>query len=287
MTHHDVCPVRDGQIREHDIVVAPAFVNKPAALFKRCKQIPLFCSIYGSGPETIRTLPVRVLSHQNTFDPAIGHSRKKISILELQNFIDIVPQRIRWICKESDHGVRCVFDISRIDDFQMIVEIKRQILQMQDAGFPIFALFALDIDSMTGCEVSEMVQGIPNITLATANETIVSLQSDSFDPPHIDLVDRSIVEDLVKKLLEPFILSCLNRPVSGYDIIREINEQFHVIVPMARIYSYLYDLERRNYLKTRTEGRSKVYEATPAGEEYIRRRRQDIFAVLGYLFENR
>ncbi|MDV4343191.1 PadR family transcriptional regulator [Methanoculleus sp. YWC-01] len=212
---------------------------------------------------------------------------KKISILELQNFIDIVPQRIRWICKESDHGVRCVFDISRIDDFQMIVEIKRQILQMQDAGFPIFALFALDIDSMTGCEVSEMVQGIPNITLATANETIVSLQSDSFDPPHIDLVDRSIVEDLVKKLLEPFILSCLNRPVSGYDIIREINEQFHVIVPMARIYSYLYDLERRNYLKTRTEGRSKVYEATPAGEEYIRRRRQDIFAVLGYLFENR
>jgi hypothetical protein len=212
---------------------------------------------------------------------------KKISILELQNFIDIVPQRIRWICKESDHGVRCVFDISRIDDFQMIVEIKRQILQMQDAGFPISALFALDIDSMTGCEVSEMVQGIPNITIATANETIVSLQSDSFDPPHIDLVDRSIVEDLVKKLLEPFILSCLNRPVSGYDIIREINEQFHVIVPMARIYSYLYDLERRNYLKTRTEGRSKVYEATPAGEEYIRRRRQDIFAVLGYLFENR
>mgnify|MGYP000029792652 CR=1 FL=1 len=212
---------------------------------------------------------------------------KKISILELQDSIDRVPQKIRWICKESDHGVRCVFDISRIDDFQMIAEIKRQILQMQGAGLPISALFALDIDSMTGYELSEMVQGIPNITIATANETIVSLQSNSFDPPHIDLVDRSIVEDLVKKLLEPLILSCLNRPVSGYDIIREINEQFHVIVPMARIYSYLYDLERRNYLKTRTEGRSKVYEATPAGEEYIRRRRQEIFAVLGYLVENR
>jgi hypothetical protein len=212
-----------------------------------------------------------------------------ISILELQDSIDRLPQIIRRIYEERgrENGLRCLFDLSRIDDFQKIVGAKRQIMQMQDAGMPISVLFAFEINSMTGAEVSEIRQGIPNTTITTANETIVSLQSNLTDPPQIDLADRAVVEDVVKKLLEPLILSSLVRPVSGYDILREINEQFHVIVPMARVYSYLYDLERRHLLETRTEGRSKVYVPTPAGEEYIRRRKQDIFAILRYILETK
>jgi hypothetical protein len=214
---------------------------------------------------------------------------RRISIFELRGSIDEVLHIICQIHEEGgrDRGTRCLFDISRIDDFQKIVGIKQQILYLQDAGAPISALFAFDINSMTGVEVSEFVQDIANTTILTANETIISLQSNSIDPPHIDLADRAVVEDVVKKLLEPLILSCLTRPVSGYDILREINEQFHVIVPMARVYSYLYDLEEKSYLETRTEGRSKMYVATRAGEEYIRRRREDIYAILRCILENR
>ncbi|MDD4252832.1 MAG: PadR family transcriptional regulator [Methanoculleus horonobensis] len=212
----------------------------------------------------------------------------KISVLELQNSIDKVPQSICRISEDGDEsqGIRCLLDFSRIDDMQKIMAVKHQILQMQDASLPISALLAFDISAMTDAEVSEIIQGMPNATIMTVNETIVSFRSNSLDLLDINLADRTIVEDMVKRLLEPLILSCLARPVSGYDILREINEHFHVLVPMARIYSYLYDLEKRDFLETRTEGRSKVYVATPAGEDYIRRKKQDIFAILKFIIED-
>ncbi len=213
---------------------------------------------------------------------------KRISVLELRDSIDELPQVIDHICDGTNEGqgTRCVFDFSRIDDFRSIVKVKQQILEMQDAGVPISVLLALDTSSMTSAETSEIVWGIPHITIMTANETVVSLRPEPRNTPRIDVADRTVVEDVVKKLLEPLILSYLTRPVSGYDILRGINERFHVIIPMARVYSYLYDLEKKEYLETRTEGRSKVYSATRAGEEYIHHRKQEIHAILKHVFEN-
>ena len=68
------------------------------------------------------------------------------------------------------------------------------------------------------------------------------------------------------------MLSLLEKPISGYDIVHEIHSRYNVLIPQARIYTYLYDLEKRGYLIMRTSGKSKLYSPTDAGKKYISNR---------------
>ena len=84
------------------------------------------------------------------------------------------------------------------------------------------------------------------------------------------------MDGVVKKSLEVLILSCLNRPVSGFDILKEINNRFHVIIPLARVYTYLYELEKDGVLVTRISGRSKMYVPTEQGDAFIIQRLNEL-----------
>jgi len=87
----------------------------------------------------------------------------------------------------------------------------------------------------------------------------------------------------VKKSLEPVVLSLLGKPVSGYDIVHEIHNRYHVLIPQARIYTYLYDLEKKGVLTMKTSGKSKLYSPTEAGKKYIETRLNEFKFVFRHI----
>ena len=78
----------------------------------------------------------------------------------------------------------------------------------------------------------------------------------------------------------------LEQPVSGFDILKDISDRFHVEIPLARVYSYLYTLENKGLVTTQIRGRAKIYIPTGEGRVFIDRRLHDIRAaheyILGY-----
>ena len=64
--------------------------------------------------------------------------------------------------------------------------------------------------------------------------------------------------------------------ISGFDIIREINERFHVTIPLARVYTYLYELEKNKILTTTLRGNLRIYSPTKEGVVYIKGRLSEI-----------
>jgi two-component system, response regulator PdtaR len=78
----------------------------------------------------------------------------------------------------------------------------------------------------------------------------------------------------------------LKQPVSGFDIIKDISDRFHVEIPLARVYSYLYNLEDKGLVSTQIRGRAKMYAPTDCGRVFIEKRLDDLRAahehILGY-----
>lgn len=67
--------------------------------------------------------------------------------------------------------------------------------------------------------------------------------------------------------IEAIILSKLRRePLSGYDLIKLFQKDFHVLVSSGTMYSTLYSLERQGLIKGSTSGRKKVFELTHLGK---------------------
>ncbi|MGP8167770.1 MAG: PadR family transcriptional regulator, partial [Methanoregula sp.] len=94
---------------------------------------------------------------------------------------------------------------------------------------------------------------------------------------------QATIDDVVKKSLEPVVLSLLEKPISGYDIVHEIHNRYNVLIPQARIYTYLYDLEQKGYLLMKTSGKSKLYSPTDSGKKYIHNRLNEFKFVFRHI----
>ncbi|MEI6841494.1 MAG: helix-turn-helix transcriptional regulator [Methanomicrobiales archaeon] len=90
-------------------------------------------------------------------------------------------------------------------------------------------------------------------------------------------------DDVVRKLLEPVVLSLLEKPISGHDIVHEIHSRYNVLIPHARIYMYLYDLEQKGYLVMKTSGKSKLYCPTETGKKHISQKLNDFKLVFQHI----
>ena len=93
---------------------------------------------------------------------------------------------------------------------------------------------------------------------------MLSFAHRSFPAESVTVVPQETLEEVVKKSLEPVVLSLLERPISGYDIVREIHNRYKVLIPQARIYTLLYDLEKKGY--PRDEGIREVQALLPHRE---------------------
>ena len=86
---------------------------------------------------------------------------------------------------------------------------------------------------------------------------------------------RKMRRDIVKGLLETFILTKLknNTPLSGYDFIDIIPQQFGFWLSPSTVYSALYRMERKGLIKTLCvspfEGRKRVYTITEEGKKLL------------------
>jgi DNA-binding PadR family transcriptional regulator len=146
------------------------------------------------------------------------------------------------------------------------------ILKYRETGVPITGIIAASMAGLDHERIRLLSEGIAKIIVSTGKDTMISFAHSTFPPESITVVPQATIEDVVKKLLEPVILSILEKPISGFDIVHEIHNRYKVLIPQARIYTYLYELQKNGYLEMKVSGKSKLYYPTESGKKYIRQR---------------
>lgn len=185
---------------------------------------------------------------------------------------------------EPDPGtLRVLVDFSETDEFADILAVKDLILAKKSLGVTISGIIAVNMADIDHNQIKELSDGIAKIIISTGKETTLSFAHRSFPSESVTVVPQATIDDVVKKSLEPVVLSLLDKPISGYDIVHEIHSRYNVLIPQARIYTYLYDLEKKGYLVMKTSGKSKLYSPTDDGRRYIHTRLNEFKVVFRHI----
>jgi DNA-binding PadR family transcriptional regulator len=74
---------------------------------------------------------------------------------------------------------------------------------------------------------------------------------------------------LVKNFLDVLILVEMKKRtfLTGYDVIDVVNKKFGDMLSPGTVYSTIYSIERKGFIKGDSNGRKTVYELTEAGKE--------------------
>jgi DNA-binding PadR family transcriptional regulator len=179
--------------------------------------------------------------------------------------------------------LQVLFDFSDTEEFSDILTVKDLILAKKGQGLPLSGIIAVNMADIDHNQIKQLSDGIAKIIISTGKETTLSFAHRSFPSDSVTVVPQATIDDVVKKSLEPVILSLLEKPISGYDIVHEIHSRYNVLIPQARIYTYLYDLEEKGYLVMKTSGKSKLYSPTDAGRKYIHTRLNEFKVVFRHI----
>jgi len=165
--------------------------------------------------------------------------------------------------------LQLLLDFHDTSEFPDILAIKDLLLAKRAGGLPVSGIIAMNIANLGHDQIQTFSEGISRIIVSTGKDTTLSFAHRSFPAGSVAVVPQATLEEVVKKSLEPVVLSLLERPISGYDIVREIHDRYNVLIPQARIYTLLYELEKDGYLEMKASGKSKLYSPTEAGRNYI------------------
>jgi two-component system, response regulator PdtaR len=179
--------------------------------------------------------------------------------------------------------LQVLLDFSETDEFSDIISVKELILAKKSQGLPFSGIIAVNMADIDHHQIKQLSDGIAKIIISTGKETTLSFAHQSFPLESVTVVPQATIDDVVKKSLEPVVLSLLEKPISGYDIVHEIHGRYNVLIPQARIYTYLYDLEQKGYLVMKTSGKSKLYSPTEAGKKYIHNRLNEFKFVFRHI----
>ncbi len=180
-------------------------------------------------------------------------------------------------------NLHILFDFSETEEFADIIAIKKLIFAKKEAGVSITGILALNMAELDHNHIGLLSAGFAKVIISTGKDTTLSFTYPTFPPESFAVVPQATVEDVVKKLLEPVILSLLEKPISGYDIVHEIHNRYKVLISQARIYTYLYELQEKGYLEIKISGKSKLYYPTETGEKYIRQRLNEFKFVFQHI----
>jgi len=192
-------------------------------------------------------------------------------------------------CTESlqDGGQRTslqiLLDFSETEDFDDILAIRKLLLLKKETGIPVSGIIALNIGKIDHTLIKSLAEGIPKIIVSTRKETTLSFAHHTFPAESVSIVPQSTIDDVVKKSLEPVVLSLLDKPISGYDIVHEIHNRYKVLIPQARVYTLLYNLLENGYLEIRVSGKSKLYCPTEKGKKHISQKLNDFKLVFQHI----
>ena len=179
--------------------------------------------------------------------------------------------------------LQILIDFSETEEFDEIIAIKNLLLDKKKSGTLISGMIALNIGKIDHTLIKILAEGISRIIVSTGNETTLSFAHHTYPIDSLSIVPQSTIDDVVKKLLEPVVLSLLDKPVSGYDIVHEIHNRYQVLIPQARVYTLLHDLLDNGYLEIRISGKSKLYCPTEKGRIHISQKLNDFKKVFGHI----
>jgi CheY-like chemotaxis protein/DNA-binding PadR family transcriptional regulator len=180
-------------------------------------------------------------------------------------------------------SLQILIDFSETEESEDIIAVKNLILSKKEKGVPISGIIAINISTIDHSLIQLFAEGIPKIIVSTGKETTLSFAHQTFPAESVSIVPQATVDDVVKKSLELVVLSLLDKPISGNDIVHEIHNRFNVLIPQARVYMLLYDLEQNGYMEIKMSGKSKLYYPTEKGRKYISQKLNDIRLVFRHI----
>lgn len=180
-------------------------------------------------------------------------------------------------------NLQVLIDFSETDQFEEVLVVKNQILLKKGTGTPISGMIAVSMANLDHSQIKQLSDGIPKIIVSTGKDTTLSFSHTTFYGDALSVVPQATLDDIVKKSLEPVVLSLLEKPISGYDIVHEIHNRYKVLIPQARIYTYLYGLQDQGFLEVKVSGKSKLYHPTESGKKYIRQRMNEFRFVFRHI----
>lgn len=183
----------------------------------------------------------------------------------------------------TQESLQILIDFSETEDSEDIIAVKKLILAKKEKGIPISGIIAINISMIDHTLIRSFAEGIPKIIVSTGKETTLSFAHQTFPAESVSIVPQATIDDVVKKSLELVVLSLLDKPISGNDIVHEIHNRFNVLIPQARVYMLLYDLEQNGYMEVRMSGKSKLYCPTEKGKKYISQKLNDIKLVFRHI----
>jgi CheY-like chemotaxis protein/DNA-binding PadR family transcriptional regulator len=183
----------------------------------------------------------------------------------------------------SSGSLQILLDFSQTEEFDDILAIRKLLLSKKENGIPLCGILAMNIGKIDHTLIQSLAAGIPKIIVSTGKETTLSFAHHTFPAGSVSVVPQSTIDDVVKKSLEPVVLSLLDKPISGYDIVHEIHNRYKVLIPQARVYTLLHELLDDGYLEIRISGKSKMYCPTEKGKIHISRKLDDFHQVFRHI----
>jgi CheY-like chemotaxis protein/DNA-binding PadR family transcriptional regulator len=183
-------------------------------------------------------------------------------------------------------SLQILLDFFETEEFEDILAIRDLILSKKKNMIPVSGIIAVNIGKMDHSLIGSLAAGIPKIIISTGKETMLSFAHNSFPAKSVSVVPQETVDSVIKKSLEPVVLSLLDKPLSGYDIVHEINSRYKVHIPQARVYSILHDLLKGGYLEVEVSGKSKLFCLTEKGKKHISQRLNEFRLVFQHLLGN-
>jgi len=183
----------------------------------------------------------------------------------------------------TKNSLQILLDFSETDNFQDIIAIRNMLLLKKENMIPVSGLIAVNIGKLDHTMIKTLAEGIPKIVVSTGKETTLSFAHHTFPVESISVVPQAIIDEVVKKSLEPVVLSLLDKPISGYDIVHEIQCRYKVFIPHARVYTILHDLLDKGYLEIKVSGKSKLYCPTETGKKHISQKHNEFKQVFQHI----
>jgi CheY-like chemotaxis protein len=204
---------------------------------------------------------------------------------ETGNFLTLIQNY--WdtpLISDARNGWRILLDFSETDEFELILAIEKYILAKVQSGHSISGIIAVNIDTLSGEQIQKLSEGVTKVIVSTGNETSILIANQSYPVETLSVVPQEVVEAIVRKSLEPLVLSIMGKPMSGFDIVHEINNRYNVLIPQSRIYSILYELQQQGVLEIKTSGKSKLYCPSEKGKTYIRQKVNEFRFTFQHIF---
>jgi len=180
-------------------------------------------------------------------------------------------------------SLQVLIDFSETDDFGDMLAIRNLLLAKKEGKIPVSGIIAVNIGKIDHTLIKSMADGISKIIVSTGKETTLSFAHHSFPAESVSIVPQSIIDDVVKKSLEVVVLSFLDKPISGYDVVHEIHNKYKVFIPHARVYTILHELLDAGYLEIKVSGKSKLYCPTEKGKKHISQKLNDFKLVFQHI----